>query len=141
MQKKADRNHDTYGKIKIPCFDPNSTITAPRYEISEDFIEEARRIEAKCKEFLRHAKPDQNNGSYMDAVIDTMVNKAIADLKHQRQEHKRLIKMPLSDMHKGDYTYVKREIKIRKKYLEEYKTELEMLNKILYEGTAFEKYK
>ncbi len=127
-------------EISIPLYDPHGDYTVPHYKISvnlANFVDNEERI---CTDFLEKSNPgpDQNNGSYMDAVIEMVVNETKKLIIFQRQEHINMISFPLSKMHRGDQIMYQRELERRKNHLEELKKDLNMVNKVFYRGTVYE---
>ena len=126
-------------RVIVPTYSSNSTITTPSYVSGEilDRLEET--FDEECVTFIKKAeKMDADNGAYMDQRVDSVVEEAIKELNKEYAEHRRLILLPLEEMHDGDKIFSYEMLRECEEELESLKSKLEIYKKVYNKGTAFE---
>ncbi len=140
--RKTKRNinepNEINKSIPIPHYAPNAGLTPREYMLSDKLIELESVFEAKCKAFLSKANPDEYNGSYMDAIIQTIEREAKDYIMVQRADHIRIIMLPLNDTHVGDGIKCESKLKQYEEELEKTKKELDIMKKVYHRGTIYE---
>jgi len=96
-----------------------------------------RNLPKICKSFIKDAKPDSFNESYMDSVIDRVCSEANADLGGQRSKHSEQLYF-ISNIHRADHTRYMNALVEKKQKLEQEKRELMIYEELLVKGTALE---
>lgn len=134
----TDRDKDNE-IIVVPTYFSNSTITPANYRGGRILDSYAEIFDKMCIEFITKAENmDSDNGAYMDQGIDSEINKAIKELDKEHSLLRRLILLPLEEMHKGDKVFCEENLKSSEGELKKLKKKLVAYKKICHKGTAFE---
>lgn len=140
-RKKEDSNkinnaNEVKTHIQIPTYAPNQGLMPVEYQQSPTFTELEKNIFKECYRFIAKAKPDGNNGSYMDVRLNKLCDEAIENIRVQRCDHVHTISKPLYDLHTGDITKLKKKLECFVKAKEEVDHEFNKYKKIYFDGTS-----
>lgn len=127
--------------VKVPIYAPNLGLRPEQYQKISELTEFEESFDKRCAEFLKTANPDQCNGTYMDAEIDHICDKAIASLSYQYVNHLNLINTLLKRVWRGDR--IKGEAKLAWTLNERHEVERELikLQAIYWKDTSLEEVK
>lgn len=95
--KKAQQNE----VVDIPTYAPNQNLRVRDYMLYEALSKLEENFPKFCMDFLKSAKPDAYNATYMDAVVNRIICEAIEAIRIQRADHKRGI-YNLHNLHNAD---------------------------------------
>lgn len=133
--KAPDEINDS---LEIHGYTPNQELTVKDYQISSQLNDLELNFEKYCMAFLKKAKPDEFNSSYMDAVIECITADAVKLLRVQRADHVQTIMKPLNNVHTGDLIKCKSKLECFRRLKEENAKELALYRKIYRRGTSLE---
>lgn len=134
--KSINNPNEINGEVKIPVYYSNMGLMPKEYQISPQLYGLETRFKELCVDFLADSNSDENNSSYMDAIIDRMCVDAIKFIKVQRCDHEQLIMNLLNNMHNGDYCDAKIKLQYFLNDREENERELAKYRRIKWTGTA-----
>jgi len=142
IRRKKEESHNinkankVKTRVEIPTYAPNQSLTTSEYMQSPMFTDFERNIYKECYKFIEKAKPDGNNGSYMDARLNKLCEEAVKFIKVQRNDHIHTISKPLNDLHTGDLTKLKKKLLSFEKAREEVEHDYSLYKKIYHAGTS-----
>ncbi len=134
-------NEPASKRVPIPTSAPDSLITAPDYEGYQILRQMQSILPVKCGEFLDSTNPDEDNGSYFDQIIDAALMECLCRLKDENIEHERVIRGALKKLNQEKNHETEKELETLRHRLEEAEKRYELICKVYYAGTAYEKYK
>lgn len=147
--KKKNRNlepekkmENLDGKIDVadlPKYLPHSGIRPVDYTVEEGFANLEKEFENFCVAYITAAHPDMDNGNFLDAFIGMMENRAYRYIHKQREDHIQLINAVFRQMRTGDAVLIRSKLEDHKRQREEFKEELEELDRIYFKGTSLDR--
>lgn len=95
-------------------------------------------FESRVQSFIRKARPDEYNVSFMDAEILYTLRQALKRLEEQRLHHRDLIQNSIDRQLKGEKTRMEYTLQNLKEERQEQSRKLSVYQKALHAGTSLE---
>lgn len=134
--RRFGRRAEIEEKTATPIYAPHQCWTPQDYYEPALLAALEDEFEKKCKSWLTAAKPDQFNGSYMDAIIEKHETEALVQLSLQRVDHMSAVDALIMKLWKGDRIRAEARLRQNKEELTMVETELHKLEKIYWSGTS-----
>lgn len=135
-KRNTNKQNDMDILLSDAMYAPNMGISPKKYIAEKVYDLEQNDFKALCMDFLKNAKPDEYNASYMDAVIENSGFCDIKDVYVQRCDHIKVIKTAEELIRNGDLCHAKDQLQYFLEDRDEIDRKLVKYRRIYWAGTS-----
>lgn len=128
-------------EVEIRNYAPNVSLTPQDYMLSARLSELELNFRSIVQSFFKNTNIDEFNASFIDGVILSAEQEALADLCQQKADHEGKINHLIEKLWRGDKIKAEAKLAQNRSELQECERELERLKRIYYYGTSMEEEK